>query len=83
MTIHSFNVSVGDQVFIDQSQEEVGAVRHVAHDHLVVYIENSGDFTIQGPAVLSAHDGKVILDPARLDETLLAAIRGAHDNETE
>lgn len=83
MTIHAFNVSVGDQVFIDQNQEEVGAVRHVARDHLVIYVENSGDFTIPGPAVLAAHDGKVILDPIRLDETVLVAIRSAHDNETE
>lgn len=83
MTVHAFTVSIGDQVFIDQNQEEVGAVRHVARDHLVIYIENAGDFTIHGPAVLSAHDGKVILDPAQLDEPVLAAIRTAHDNETE
>ncbi|HWU89936.1 MAG TPA: hypothetical protein VN253_21890 [Kofleriaceae bacterium] len=83
MAIHAFNVSVGDQVFLDQNEEEVGAVRQVARDHLVIYIENAGDFTVTGPAVKSAHDGKVILEPAQLDERLLTAIRGAHDNETE
>jgi hypothetical protein len=83
MTTHAFNVSVGDQVFLDQSQEEVGAVRQVARDHLVIYIENAGDFTITGPAVKSAHDGKLILNPTELDAHLLEAIRGAHDSETE
>lgn len=83
MTTHAFNVSVGDQVFLDQNEEEVGAVRQVARDHLVIYIENAGDFTITGPAVKSAHDGKLILNPTELDAHLLDAIRGAHDNETE
>lgn len=83
MTTHSFQVNVGDQVFVDQSDEEVGAVRRVARDHLVIYIENSGDFTIMGPAVKSAHDGKVILDSAQLDEPILQAIGHAHEAETE
>jgi hypothetical protein len=83
MATHSFSVSVGDQVFIGKGEEEVGAVRHVARDHLVVYIEGAGDFQIDGPAVLSAHDGKVILDPAKLDAKLKKAIESAHARETE
>lgn len=83
MALHSFNVSIGDQVFIGKGDEEVGAVRHVARDHLVIYIEGAGDFQIDGPAVLSAHDGKVILDPAKLDPKLKKAIESAHTRETE
>ena len=83
MTTHSFQVSVGDQVFVGHSDEEVGAVRQVARDHLVVYIEGAGDFQIDGPAVLSAHDGKVVLDPTKLDAKLKKAIEGAHARETD
>ena len=80
---HSFNVSVGDQVFVGQALEEVGAVRTVARDHLIIYIENAGEFRIDGPTVLSVHDGKVILDPAKLEPRLAEAIADAHASETE
>lgn len=82
MTIHSFNVTVGDQVFVGRGLEEVGAVKYVAHDHLVVYIENFGDFRIEGGAVLSAHDGKLVLDPTKLEADLEKAIKNAHAGET-
>ena len=83
MTIHSFSVSVGDQVYVGKGEEEVGAVREVARDHLVIYIEGAGDFRVDGPAVMGAHDGKVILDPTKLDARMVRAIEGAHGNETE
>jgi len=83
MSTHSFNVTVGDQVYVGSNLEEVGAVKQVAKDHLIVYIENSGDFRIDGPAVQSAHDGKLILDPAKLEPALAKAIEKAHVNETE
>ena len=83
MALHAFTVAVGDQVFVGHGDEEVGAVRQVAHDHLIVYVENAGDFRIEGDAVLSAHDGKVMLDPAKLDAALHRAIRNAHKRETE
>ena len=78
----SFNVSIGDQVFIGQNLEEVGAVRQVAPDHLVIYIENAGDFRVDGGAVTTVHDGKVVLDPSKLDERLVDAIAHAHEGET-
>lgn len=79
--MHSLRVSVGDHVFLDRGDEEVGAVRLVAADHLVVYIENAGDFIVRGPHVKSAHDGKVILDPETAEPMLLEAARKAHENE--
>ena len=82
MTLHRFNVSVGDQVFVDGNLEEVGAVRQVAKDHFIIYIENSGDFQIRGPAVKSAHDGKLVLEPTQLDAELTAAIAKAHEHES-
>ena len=82
MTTHAFNVSVDDQVFVGDVAEEVGAVRKVEHDHLFVFIENAGEFRIDGSSVLSAHDGKVVLDPAKLDAAMMQAIGRAHARET-
>lgn len=81
--MQSLQVSVGDQVFIDQALEEVGAVRQVAKDHLVVYIENSGDFVVKGDHVKSASNGKLVLDSTSAEPALLAAAKKAHVNETE
>ena len=79
--MQALHVSVGDHVFLDHGDEEVGAVRQVAKDHLVVYIENAGDFVVRGNHVKSAHDGKVILDPTTVDPQLIQAAKKAHDHE--
>lgn len=68
-------------MFLDHAEEEVGAVRQVAKDHLIVYIENAGDFVVRGNHVKSAHDGKVILDPETAEPALLDAARRAHESE--
>jgi hypothetical protein len=49
----------------------------------VIYIEGAGDFTLSGPEIAAAHDGKVRLEPSKLEATLLAAARAAHDSETD
>ena len=77
-------VRPGFQVFLEEGGEECGAVREVAPDgrpELVVYVENGGEFVVPGRAVRGVHDGKVVLDRTRLDETMLDAIRHAHDGE--
>jgi hypothetical protein len=79
--MQALRVSVGDHVFLDHGEEEVGAVRQVAKDHLVVYIENAGDFVVRGNHVKSAHDGKVILDQETADPQLLDAAQKAHESE--
>lgn len=83
MKHHGYGVTVGDHVFLDGDEEEIGAVRQVMADHIVVYIENSGDFVVRGPHVKSAHDGKVVIDPRRAEPALLEAAREAHVLETE
>lgn len=83
MATRTFHVQVGDQVFLEEGGEEIGAVRRVAKDHVVIYIEGAGDFTLTGPEIAAAHDGKLRLDPTKLDPELLAAARAAHDHETE
>jgi hypothetical protein len=77
-----FQVDVGYQVFLGDGDEEIGAVREVGPEHLVVYIEGARDFVIPGPAVQSSHDGKVILDASKVDPAVLEAARHAHDHET-
>ncbi len=83
MSTINVRVVVGDQVFLEEGGEEVGAVRQVERDHLVIYVEGTGDFVIRGNQVAAAHDGKVLLLPGELEPDLLAAIRKAHDSETE
>jgi len=83
MKHHGYGVSVGDQVFLDGNDEEIGAVREVNPDHVVVYLENAGDFIVRGPHVKSAHDGKLVLDPRHAEPALLEAARSAHVRETE
>jgi len=79
----AFSVEVGFQVYLNEGGEEIGAVRSVAHDHVVVYVEGAGDFVVSGPAVRSAHDGKLVLDPVKVAPQLLEAARHAHERETE
>lgn len=83
MNHHGYGVSVGDQVYLDGNDEEIGAVRQVAPDHVIVYVENAGDFVVRGPHVKSAHDGKLVLDPHHAEPELLSAARDAHARETE
>ena len=83
MPLRTFHIQVGDQVFLEEGGEEVGAVRKVAKDHVVIYVEGSGDFTLKGPEIAAAHDGKLRLDPSKLEPSLLAAAQAAHDAETE
>lgn len=79
----TFSVNVGDHVFFEEGGEEIGAVRKVERDHIVVYIEAAGDFVVHGPEVKAVHYGKVVLSPELVDQRLLAAARGAHERETE
>lgn len=79
----AFHVSVGDQLYLEEGGEEIGAVRKVAPDHLVVYVEAAGEFVVPGPWVRAAHDGKVVLDPMKVDAELLSAAMGAHDHESD
>jgi hypothetical protein len=78
------NVEIGSQVYLEEGDDPCGAVREVApsgRNEITVYVENSGEFIVSADAIRAAHDGKVILDRARLDKPLLDAIAHAHDAE--
>jgi hypothetical protein len=74
-------LGVGYQVFVEDGGEEIGSVRAVRRDHLLVYVENAGDFEVRAEAIRRVGDGKVVLDPARLDAAVRDAIAHAHDRE--
>jgi hypothetical protein len=79
----TFQVDLGYQVYFKDGGEEIGAVRAIAQDHLVVFVEGAKDFVVMATAVSAAHNGKVILDPKKVNPDLLEAARHAHDAETE
>ena len=74
-------LGVGYQVYLAEGAEEFGAVRVVERDHLVVYVENAGEFIVRAEAIRSVHDGKVVLEPDRIDDQLRRAIARAHERE--
>lgn len=74
-------IQVGFMVFIAEGREGIGAVRETARDHIVIYVENGGEFEVPRSAVRKVHDEKVILDPKKLDKRLLDAVGHAHDSE--
>lgn len=80
---HNYTVAIGDHVFLEEGGEEIGAVRKIERDHIVVYVEAAGDFIVRGPEVKAIHYGKVVLEPEKVDPRLLEAARGAHERETE
>jgi hypothetical protein len=74
-------IEKGFMAFIAEGHEGIGAVREVWPDHIMVYVENGGEFRVPLSAVRKVHDEKVILDPKQLDKGLLDAVGHAHDSE--
>jgi hypothetical protein len=77
-------IQEGFEVFLADGGSAFGAVREVGprgRPELVIYVENSGDFTVPLGAVKAVHSEKVILNAAKLDERLRQAISHAHDRE--
>jgi hypothetical protein len=74
-------IDKGFMVFLAEGKEGIGAVRETARDHIVIYVENAGEFRVPRTAIRRVHDDKVILDPSQLDKKLLTAVGHAHDSE--
>jgi hypothetical protein len=74
-------IEEGFMAFLAEGKEGIGAVREVAREHLVLYVENAGEFEVPRSAVRKVHDQKVILDPKHLDKRLLDAVGHVHDSE--
>jgi hypothetical protein len=77
----SETIREGFDVFLHDGDKAVGAVRKVHAHGLTVYVENAGDFDVPQAAVVGAHDEKVVLDSARIDPRMKAAIKREHSAE--
>jgi hypothetical protein len=77
-------IKEGFEVFVSETGKPFGAVRQVSphgRQELVIYVENSGEYTVPLSAVTAVHPQKVLLNLAKLDKRLRDAIRHAHDAE--
>lgn len=74
-------IEEGYDVFVHDGDVKIGAIRQLSPKHIVVYVENAGDFTVPRSAVREVEDGKVVLDCGKLDLSLRRAIGHAHDAE--
>lgn len=74
-------VQIGDQLYLAEGGTTFGAVRGIHRRGLQIYVENAGDFEVEGEAIASVHDGKVLLKEARLGPALRTAIAHAHSAE--
>lgn len=77
----SQGIEIGYVAFIDGRVSAIGAIRDVMNDSVLIYVENSGDFSVPITAVIAVHDGKVVLDKSKLQKPLLAAVDHSHDQE--
>jgi hypothetical protein len=75
------NIREGFDVFLHDGDGNVGAVRQVRKNEIVVYVENAGDFEVPLSAVKDAEAEKVILDSQLLPPKMLEAIRKRHSAE--
>lgn len=74
-------IEIGFQAFLADGGEEFGSVRAVYPDHILLYVENAGEFPVPLSAVRSVHYQKVIFALDRLAPRLRQAIGHAHDAE--
>jgi hypothetical protein len=81
MTV-SIQVQVGDKLFAKEDGRPFGAVMEVREHALLVDIEGAGPTALSAVAVRAVHDGKVIVDVAKLPPELQQSVAHAHDRET-
>lgn len=78
------SIKQGFMVFVSDGAAGIGSVRQVAPNgraELIIYVENSGDFSVPLSAVEAVHADKVILSCERLAPDLRTAIGHAHAAE--
>ena len=69
------------EIFARAGETGIGAVRRVAPDHLVAYIEGRGEVRLLAEHIAEARDGKVTLALDRLPDDLREAVAHASDAE--
>jgi hypothetical protein len=77
-------IEPGFMVFLADGNDPAGAVRGLGDaSHVVINIQNGGDFLVHADAVRDVHDDKVILDFARLPAPMQDTLRHLHDAESD
>jgi hypothetical protein len=74
-------IQVGYQAYVSEGGETFGAIRAVAPESVVVYVENAGDYAIPIDAIKAVHYQKVVFDWEKLDPKLIELIAHAHEAE--
>ncbi len=74
-------IQEGFDVFVHDGDKAFGAIRKVLPHDVIVYVENSGDYTVPLSAVKEVQAEKVVLDCAKLEHRLRRAIGHAHQHE--
>ncbi len=74
-------IEVGFQAYVADGDDPFGAVRDLAADGVVIYVENAGDFFVPADAIADVHSQKVIVRCDKLEAELRRAIGHAHDAE--
>jgi hypothetical protein len=78
------DIQQGFATFLSDGTVPFGAIREVSPEgraELIIYVENSGEFTVPLAAVETVHFDKVIFNSQLLDRKLRDAIGHAHDAE--
>ncbi|MGB3556546.1 MAG: hypothetical protein WBA25_18105 [Jannaschia sp.] len=74
-------IRIEDEVFAAEGETGIGAVREVRPDRLLVHFEGFGEVELGPDHILSAHDGKVLVDPEKLPADLRERLPHIHDGE--
>jgi len=73
-------------VFLHDGDVAIGAVRHAphgSHTDLIIFVAGGGDVLVHPNAVKDVHYDKLVLDGAKLEPKLRAAIAHVHDQEDD
>ena len=75
------SIQEGFDVFVHDGDKAFGAIRRVLPHDVIIYVENSGDYTVPRSAVMEVQAEKVVLDCTKLEHRLRSAIGHAHEHE--
>ena len=75
------DITLEDQVFADDGELAVGAIRLIRPDHLIAWVQNYGEVELRPAQIAWARHGKVRIDPETLPPALRAHLDSARNGE--
>jgi hypothetical protein len=76
-------IEAGDDVFVDDDEYIIGHVRRATLREVVIFVEDSGDFTLPRETVAAADNNRVVLHCAKLPLKMRAVIGHLHGEHYE